>query len=311
MRFPVIVLLGPTGVGKTLLAVELAQTLNGEIVSADSRQIYRFMDIGTAKPTPAQRDAVPHHLVDVVDPDEVFTLADYCERARAALKEITARGALPFLVGGTGQYLAALLEGWQIPRVPPQPALRARLEEEARQQGVEALYERLRQVDPAAAGHILPRNLRRIVRALEVYEVTGVPISQQQGKVAPSYDVLAVGLTMERPALYRRVDRRVEQMVQGGLLDEVRALLARGYCWDLPAMSGLGYAQFRPCLEGRCSQEEAVVQLKHDTHAFVRRQYTWFRRFPVDRWFDAGRVEEITSVHAYVQAWVAGRGPAG
>jgi tRNA dimethylallyltransferase len=309
MCFPVIVLVGPTGIGKTSLAIELALAMGGEIVSADSRQVYRLMDIGTAKPTPAQRDTVPHHLVDVVGPDEFFTLADFCEQARAALEEIAARGVLPFVVGGTGQYVAALLEGWQVPRVPPQPALRARLEEEARERGGEVLYERLQQVDPAAAGRILPHTLRRIVRALEVYEVTGVPISQQQGKAAPPYDLLVVGLTLERPALYRRVDRRVEQMVQEGLLEEVGALLARGYGWDLPAMSGLGYAQFRPWLEGRCSREEAVAQLKYDTHAFVRRQYTWFRRFPVDRWFDAGRLEEMAAVRPYVEAWRAGRGP--
>jgi tRNA dimethylallyltransferase len=311
MRFPVIVLLGPTGVGKTSLAVELARTLSGEIVSADSRQVYRFMGIGTAKPTPAQREAVRHHLVDIIEPDELFSLAEFCGQARAILEEIAGRGGLPFLVGGTGQYLAALLEGWQVPRVPPQPALRALLAKEAREQGVETLYGRLQQVDPVAAGRILPGNLRRIVRALEVYEVTGMPISAQQGKQAPPYDLLVLGLTMERPALYRRVDRRVEEMVEGGLLEEVRTLLSRGYDWDLPAMSSLGYVQFRPFLEGHCSQEEAVAQLKYDTHAFIRRQYTWFRRFPVDRWFDAGRPEEMAAVRPHVQAWLADREPAG
>lgn len=302
MSPPVVVLLGPTGVGKTPLAIELAQALGGEIVSADSRQVYRGMDIGTAKPTPDQRAAVPHHLLDIVDPDAVFTLADFCEQARAAIEDIAGRGRLPFLVGGTGQYLAAMLEGWKVPRVPPQPKLRARLRQEAQEKGVEALYRRLQEVDPEAAARILPGNLRRIIRALEVYEVTGMPFSQQRGRERPPYDYLVLGLTMERPALYERVDRRAEAMVRQGLVEEVRSLLDRGYGWDLPSMSGLGYIQFRPYLEGRCSLEEALARLKYDTHAFIRHQYTWFRRLPVQRWFDAGRPAEWESVLPYLRS---------
>ena len=302
MRPLVVVLLGPTGVGKTPLAVELAQALGGEIVSADSRQVYRGMDIGTAKPTPAQRAAVPHHLLDVVEPDAVFTLANFCEQARAAIEDIAGRGRLPFLVGGTGQYLAAMLEGWKVPRIPPQPELRARLRREAQEKGTEALYRRLQEVDPEAAAHILPGNLRRIIRALEVYEVTGMPFSQQRGREKPPYDYLVLGLTMERPALYERVDRRAEEMVRQGLVEEVQSLLARGYGWDLPSMSGLGYIQFRPYLEGRCSLEEALARLKYDTHAFIRHQYTWFRRLPVQRWFDAGRAAEWEAVLPYLHS---------
>lgn len=302
MRPLVVVLLGPTGVGKTPLAVELAQALGGEIVSADSRQVYRGMDIGTAKPTPAQRAALPHHLLDIVEPDAVFTLADFCERARAAIEDIAGRGRLPFLVGGTGQYLAAMLEGWKVPRVPPQPELRARLRREAQEKGTEALYRRLQEVDPKAAARILPGNLRRIIRALEVYEVTGMPFSQQRGREKPPYDYLVLGLTMERPALYERVDRRAEEMVRQGLVEEVQSLLARGYGWDLPSMSGLGYIQFRPYLEGRCSLEEALARLKYDTHAFIRHQYTWFRRLPVQRWFDAGRAAEWEAVLPYLHS---------
>ncbi len=301
MEIPVIVLLGPTGVGKTPLAVELALALEGEIVSADSRQVYRGMDIGTAKPTPAQRAAVPHHLLDVVAPDEPFTLADFCDRATAALQDIARRGRLPFLVGGTGQYLAAMLEGWKVPRVPPQPEIRARLQREAEAQGVAALYRRLQEVDPESAARILPGNLRRIIRALEVYEVTGVPFSRQRGREPPPFRYCVLGLTMERPALYARVDRRAEEMVRQGLVEEVRRLLARGYHWDLPAMSGLGYIQFRPFIEGRCSLEEALERLKRDTHAFIRHQYTWFRRFRVERWFDAGRPEVSAEVQAFLR----------
>lgn len=306
---PLIVILGPTGVGKTALAIQVARPLGGEIVSADSRQVYRWMDIGTAKPTPAQRAAVPHHLVDIVAPDEDFSLAHFCDLARAALEAITARGRLPLLVGGTGQYLAAILEGWQVPRVPPQPALRARLRQEAQAQGSAALHERLQKVDPAAAAKISPNNLRRIVRALEVYEVSGAPISEQQGRHPPPYNIFCVGLTMERPELYRRVDQRAEEMVRQGLLAEIHTLLERGYGWELPAMSGLGYRQFRPYLAGECSLEEALTQLQHDTHAFIRHQYTWFRRLQVDRWFDAGRPEELDAVRPTVQTWLEGRGP--
>jgi len=311
MRLSVVVLLGPTGVGKTALAVEMARSLDGEIVSADSRQLYRLMDIGTAKPTVAQRAVVRHHLIGVVDPGERFTLAEFCERAHAALLEIAGRDRLPLLVGGAGQYLAALLEGWKVPRVPPQPELRARLQAEAQERGVETLYRRLQQVDPHAAARILPGNLRRIIRALEVYEVTGVPISQQQRQENSPYDFLVLGLTMARPALYRRVDQRAEEMVRQGLVEEIRGLLAIGCGWDLPAMSGLGYAQFRPYIEGRGSLEEAIDRLKYDTHAFIRRQYTWFRRLPVQRWFDVSRSEERSAVLPCIQEWLSSRASAG
>lgn len=301
---PAIVLLGPTGVGKTPLAVTLARDIGGEIVSADSRQVYRRMDLGTAKPTPAQRAAVPHHLVDIVEPDADFALAEFCERARGALDEVAARGRAPLLVGGTGQYLAAVLEGWRVPRVPPQAGLRARLEEEARVHGPAALHQRLQAVDPDAAARILPGNVRRVIRALEVCEFTGEPFSRQQRREPPPYNFFVLGLTMERPALYRRVDERADEMVRQGLVDEVRGLLAAGYGWDLPALSSLGYIQFRPYLAGEAPLEEAVARLKYDTHAFIRHQYTWFRRFPVAQWIDAGNASECRGVLPVVREWL-------
>jgi tRNA dimethylallyltransferase len=273
-QIPLLAIVGPTAVGKTALAIDLACALGGEIISADSRQVYRGMDIGTAKPTQEERAAAPHHLIDVVDPDEEFSLATYQDSAYLA------RGRLPMLVGGTGQYLAAVLQGWQIPRVAPQPELRARLEEEARERGPAALHARLAAVDPQAAAAILPGNTRRIIRAIEVFEVTGQPISAQQAMAPPPYRTRTLWLAMPPDRLYARIDARVDVMVAAGLLDEVRGLVAHGYGWELPAMSGLGYREFQPFLAGESTMEEAIQRLKYDTHAFARRQPAWFRRLP-------------------------------
>lgn len=277
---PLLAIVGPTAVGKTALSLHLTRLFGGEIVSADSRQVYRWMDIGTAKPTPAERAVVPHHLIDVVDPDEEFSLALYQDMATAAIADIAARGKSPLLVGGTGQYLAAVLQGWQLPRVAPRPDIRAALERQAAELGAEALYERLKAVDPVAAANILPGNVRRIIRALEVYEATGKPISEQRSVQPPPYRITTIWLTLPAPVLYARIDARVDAMMAAGLLDEVRGLLERGYHWDMPSMSGLGYREFRPYFEGRATLEEAVARLKYDTHAFARRQPAWFRRLP-------------------------------
>jgi tRNA dimethylallyltransferase len=277
---PLIAIVGPTAVGKTVYGIEQALQRHGEIVSADSRQVYRGMDIGTAKPTAAELAAVRHHLIDIVDPDAEFSLVTYQELAFAAIADVTARGRTPFLVGGTGQYLAAVLEGWQIPRVPPQPELRAALEEEAREHGAAALHARLAQVDPQAATAIPTENVRRVIRALEVYTVTGTPISVQQTRQPPPYQITTIWLTRTRAELYARIDARVDAMLAAGLLEEVRRLCARGYSWELPSMSSLGYIQFKPYFAGEATRDECVQRLKYDTHAFVRRQESWFRRLP-------------------------------
>jgi tRNA dimethylallyltransferase len=277
---PLLAIVGPTGVGKTALSIALAQVLGGEIVSADSRQVYRLMDIGTAKPTAEERAAVPHHLIDVADPGDDFSLAVYQDLAYQAIDGIAARGRLPLLVGGTGQYLAAVLEGWQIPRVAPQPGLRARLEREAAEQGAAALHTRLARADPGAATSIQPANVRRVIRALEVYEMTGRPISEQQAKRPPPYRARTLWLSLPADTLYARIDARVDAMIAAGLVAEVRGLLARGYGWDLPSMSGLGYREFQPYFAGAATLEQAIERLKFDTHAFARRQPNWFRRLP-------------------------------
>lgn len=287
---PLLAIIGPTGVGKTALSLKLAIAFEGEVVSADSRQVYRGLDIGTAKATPEERARVPHHLLDVVDPDQTLSLAEFQEKAYRAIDEVHRRGRLPLLVGGTGQWVRAVLEGWRIPRVPPDPSFREALEEEAQRLGPAALHARLAGVDPAAAGKLDPRNTRRVIRALEVFHKTGQPISRQQQKEPPPYRILQVGLTMPRPALYERIDRRIEAMLERGLLAEVQGLHDRGYAWDLPAMSGLGYRQIGLYLQGQTTLEEAVALLKKETRRFIRQQYNWFRLdAPGIAWYDVSQ----------------------
>jgi tRNA dimethylallyltransferase len=284
---PLIVIVGPTAVGKTRLALRLAQEFDGEIISADSRQVYRGMDIGTAKPSLEERRRVRHHLIDVVAPDETFTLAQYQQLAYEAIDDVLARGKVPFLVGGTGQYVMAVVEGWGIPRVPPNERLRAELYRQAELEGPWALHTRLRKVDPVVAERIDPSNVRRVVRALEVYLETGQPISELQRKKPPPYRILQIGLTMDRRELYRRIDERVDRMIREGLVEEVKGLVERGYGYDLPSMSGLGYQQIGMYLRGQVSLEEAIQLIKHHTRRFVRHQYNWFRLNDTSiRWFD-------------------------
>ncbi len=286
-KIPLVLIVGPTAVGKTAVGVELARQFNGEIVSADSRQIYRYMDIGTAKPTPEERALAPHHLLDVVDPDQLLTLAEYQERAQAAIAEITSRRRVPFLVGGTGLYVRAVAEGWSVPRVAPNPAIRQALLERAEREGAQSLYAELQAVDPEAAAIIDPRNVRRVVRALEVYQSSGRTFSSQRMRQAPPYNELWIGLTLPRAALYERADERVDRMVAAGWVDEVRNLAARGYSLDLPALSALGYREIARFLQGELSLEEAIVLIKRHTRRFIRHQYAWFSlQDPRIHWFD-------------------------
>ena len=273
----VVVILGATATGKTDLALDLAEALGGEIVGADSRQIYRLMDIGTAKPTSAQQARVRHHLVDVVNPDQTLSLAEVLAMTRTAIEDILARGKLPFLVGGTGQYITAFTEGWTIPRVPPQPALRAELEAYALKHGTALLHARLQALDPDHAAHVHPNNLRRIIRALEVCLVSGSTMSEQQRKAPPPYGFFFLGLTMPRECLYARADARLEAMFRLGFLDEVRRLLALGYERHLPAFSAVGYSECCAHLLDGLALDEAKAQMKFNTHAFIRRQEIWFR----------------------------------
>jgi tRNA dimethylallyltransferase len=295
---PLLVLAGPTAAGKTALSLHLAGRFNGEIVSADSRLFYRGLDIGTAKPTPAERAAAPHHLIDLCAPDETLSLGQYQRLAYETIDAIHARGGLPILVGGTGQYVWAVVEGWGIPEVAPRPALRAALE----RLGEAEAARWLAALDPVAAGRIDPRNVRRVVRALEVTLTTGRPISELQRKTPPLYDTLILGLTRDRTALYARIDARVDEMMAAGLLDEVRRLRDAGYSADLPSMSGLGYRQLLAHLAGEMTLAEAIERIKFETHRFARQQATWFRADdPRIIWLEADDSETAIAV---VEQWL-------
>lgn len=284
---PVIAIVGPTAVGKSQLALSMAQDFNGEIVSADSRQVYRYMDIGTDKPGPDERAGVAHHLIDIISPNESFSLARYQSLASRAIEAVMQRGRLPVLVGGSGLYVWAVVEGWTVPKAPPNSELRRRLAEKAAADGSGTLYRQLESLDPVSARRINPQNLRRIIRALEVYEATGKPPSQVQGKSAPAFDTLIIGLTAERSRLYGLIDRRVDEMLQRGLVAEVRSLADRGYGFDLPSMSGVGYRQIGRFIREELDLPAAVSQIKFETHRFARHQYAWFRLTdPRIKWFD-------------------------
>jgi tRNA dimethylallyltransferase len=280
----VVAVVGPTAVGKSSLAFRLASDFNGEIISADSRQVYRGLDIGTAKPCTEERRVVAHHLIDVFDPDQDFSLAQYQELAGQAIDGVIYRGHLPLLVGGSGLYVWAVLEGWQIPKVAPDMSLRKKLEERASSGEAESLYQELRELDAAAAERIDPRNVRRVIRALEIAFTGG---DAKQVKREPDFRSLIIGLNAERKTLYRRIDERVDSMIARGLVAEVSALMNQGYGLDLPAMSGIGYRQIGSYLMGKVSLEEAIQQVKNETHRLVRMQNNWFSSKD-DRihWFD-------------------------
>lgn len=298
MNRPLLVLVGPTASGKTALSLELARRFNGEIVSADSRLFYRGMDIGTAKPTAAERAATPHHLIDVCDPDETLSLGQYQRLAYETIDGILDRGRLPILVGGTGQYVWAVVEGWGIPEVAPRPALRVALEG----LGETELGRWLEALDPVAAGRIDLRNLRRVIRALEVTLVTGRPISRLQLKAPPPYAIHIIGLKRDRDMLYQRIDARIETMMNDGLLDELIRLRADGYGPDLPPMSGLGYRQLQAYLDGAMDLEAAVERIKFETHRFARQQATWFRQDDSRiNWFNA---DDPQAAISSVAAWL-------
>jgi tRNA dimethylallyltransferase len=300
---PLVVLVGPTAVGKSEAALQLALRLGGEIVSADSRQFYRGMDIGTAKPTPGERRLVPHHLIDVADPDEIWSLATFQHEAKEAIAAIHSRQKLPLLVGGTGQYVRAVTHGYEIPPAAPFPRLRLTLEAWAAEVSPDGLHARLASIDPQAAANIDPRNLRRTIRALEVIFSTGKPFSTQRQSGPSPYRLLRVGLSRPRPDLYDRIDARIQAMFAAGFADEVRRLLEQGYSSDLPTLSAIGYREVIASLRGEITLDEAVTLMKRKTRDFVRRQASWFRLDdPEIHWFQAGP-GAIDSMEAAIREW--------
>ena len=287
-RLPIVVLAGPTGVGKSALALDLAERFRLEIVSADSRQVYRQVAIGTARPTPAERARVAHHLVDYVNIDEPYSVARFRADGDAVLADLARRGIGAMVVGGTQHYVEALIDRIEPPRVPPDPALRTALEQDAAERGADALHARLAALDPTSAASIPATNVRRVVRALEVTLVSGRPFSALSRLRGTPLPALRLALTMPREDLYRRVDERVDAMLAAGWLDEIRAVLAAGYSPDLPALSSTGYRELLAALRGDATLEEAIQRTKWATHAYIRRQYVWLRRHGGYTWIDQG-----------------------
>jgi len=302
---PLITIVGPTAVGKTAMSLSLALRFNGEIVSADSRQFYCGMDIGTAKATLEEQSIIPHYMLDVCQPTGNLTLAEFQEQAYRHAADITVRRKVPFLVGGTGLYVRAVVEGYGIPRVPPDEVLREKLFAFAEKFGCEALHERLIEVDPEAATTIDARNVRRVIRALEVYEKSGTPISVLQRKTPPPYQILQIGLIRARERLYERVDRRIEAMLKAGLIEEVKTLLDADVQHDCPAMSALGYRETVAFLNGQIATEEELAQeIGRNTRRFIRTQSNWFRKNdPRIHWFDLDN-QPYEEVEAFVEDWL-------
>jgi tRNA dimethylallyltransferase len=305
---PLILIVGPTAVGKTELSIQLAERLpaGGEIVSADSRLFYRGMDIGTAKPTQEELARVPHHLIDIADPDEILSLAVFQQNAREAITDIHIRNKIPFLVGGTGQYIRAVTEGWNPPEVRPDERLRNELGKMKEERGDDWLYEKLESLDADAASKIDPRNVRRTIRALEVILTTGRKFSEQRGQTESPYHLIALGLTRPRPELYERVDQRIDLMFAMGFLEEVKSLLAMGYSPSLPSMSAIGYRECIRVIKGEWTEELARAEIKRATRIFVRRQANWFKESdPNIKWFRAERGVE-TRIESYIRATLIG-----
>ena len=301
---PLLVIVGPTATGKTALAVQLARHLGGEIVGADARQVYRGLDVGTGKATVAELQGVAHHLIDVVGPDQPFTVADYAALASQAIAGVLDRGHLPILTGGTGLYVRAVVDALRPPAVPPQPALRATLERRWRTEGPERLLRDLEARDPAAAATIDRRNPRRVIRALEVCLLTGRPFSEQRQLGAPPYAALRLGLTGERSALQTLADRRIDAMFAGGLVEEVRGLVAAGHDFSLPAFTAVGYREVAAYLPGRTTLEEARLAMQRASHAYQRRQLTWFRADRRVVWLEAAAADLLPEATRRVEGWL-------
>ncbi len=303
-KLPVVVILGPTAVGKSEWAVGLAKKLSAEIISADSRLFYRGMDIGTAKPSIDERAGIKHYLIDIADPDETYSLAQFKSSARSAIVDIRRRGKLPFLVGGTGQYIRGVVENWTIPEVMPDQVLRRVLEDWSQVIGTDGLHNRLACIDPQAAEKIDHRNLRRTVRALEVIFHTGRRFSEQGRKGPSPYNVINIGLTRPRSKLFARIDARIDEMIAAGFVYEVQTLLDKGYTPTLPSFSAIGYREIAAYLSGEISLDEAVRVIRKQSRIYVRRQANWFKPDdPAIHWFDIQN-SDMDAIEVRIRDWL-------
>lgn len=294
MKQPLLVLTGPTAVGKTKLSIALARAVGGEIISADSMQVYRHMDIGSAKIKKEEMQGIPHHLIDVLDSTEDFHIVLFQKMAKEAMADIYSRGHIPILTGGTGFYIQAVTRDIDFTEAEQENGYRKKLEAIALSQGAEALHRMLRDIDPKSAEEIHPNNVKRVIRALEFYHQNGVPISshnEAQKQQTSPYNLAYFVLNAPRPLLYERIEARVDEMLSEGLVEEVRKLQSMGCCQGMVSMQGLGYKEILSYLEGKCSLEEAVRILKRDTRHFAKRQLTWFRREPEVIWLDKEKFE--------------------
>lgn len=304
-----LVLIGPTAVGKTKMSIELAKNFNAEIISGDSMQVYRGMDIGTAKISQEEMEGVPHHLIDIHEPDYPYSVAEFQAQSARLIREITDRGRLPFIVGGTGLYIESVCYGFQFSDTGADEAFRQEQFAYAQLHGHEALHRKLADVDPESAARLHPNDLRRVVRALEIFHLTGSPLSAQlaaQKKESP-YHLCLVGLTMDRQMLYNRIEERVDSMIRQGLVEEVAALMNKGYAPGLVSMQGLGYKEIVAHLHGECSLEEAVELLKRDTRRFAKRQLSWFRHMQDIEWVDVTDSENFSANYEKIRAIIAGK----
>lgn len=303
MKERLIAIVGPTAVGKTTVSIALAKALGGEIINGDSMQVYKGMDIGTAKVSEQEKAGIPHHLFDIKDPRESYSVAEFQSLARPLVTEINDRGRIPIVVGGTGLYIKALTHEYDFSEIVADPHYRKEMEIFAKGNGEEALYEKLESVDPESAANIHPNNIRRVIRALEVFHATGEPASHQQQRQRPSpYHLITVGLTMDRNVLYRRINCRVDQMIANGLIEEARTLYNSGVR-DCQAVQAIGYKEVYSYFEGEQSKEEMIEQLKTHSRRYAKRQYTWFRRQMDVQWFDmtSGDInKKITAILRFV-----------
>lgn len=308
MKNKVIFVVGPTAVGKTDTAIHLAKTLKGEIISADSMQIYRYMDIGTAKPTLEEREGIPHYLMDCVDPDTPFTVADFQREAMELIRAITARGNVPIVAGGTGLYVHSLLYEMDFTSSSANQSLRLELEEEARTKGPLSLHERLQALDPEAAKRIHPNNVKRVIRALEVNLEGGETMGDFRQNLTPNPEIspYLIGLTRDRESLYERINQRVEIMLNQGLVAEVQRLLDMGYPENLVAFQGLGYKEIIHYLKGRMTYEDAIDKLKQGTRRYAKRQLTWFRRYPMMNWYNLSDYDDKEKLFAEILQGIEG-----